>query len=145
MDMIQLIKMSPKGEVILKNVQRQQELNCGSKIKSLCPTRWTAQTVAIQAIINNYVALRETMEISSHGMDDCSRRANGMLSLMDKFSTYFGLELSVLIFSMTEQLSLNLQAEETNVDDCFMAVNLCIKSLERIQTDAKFKAFMILW
>ena len=57
-------------------------------------------TGAIQAMINNYKALRETRKISSHGMDDCSRPANGMLSLMDKFSTYFGLELSVLIFGM---------------------------------------------
>ena len=78
MDMIQLIKLSPKRECVLENVQRQQESSGGSKIKSLCPTRWTARTGAMQAIINNYVALRETMEISSHGMDDCSRRANGL-------------------------------------------------------------------
>ena len=141
MDMIQLIKLSPKRECVLENVQRQQESSGGSKIKSLCPTRWTARTGAMQAIINNYVALRETMEISSHGMDDCSRRANGLLSLMDRFSTYFGMELSVLIFSITEQLSICLQAEETCVDDCYMAVDLCIKSLERIRTDVKFKAF----
>ena len=66
------------------------------------------------------------MEILSHGMDDCSRLANGMLSLMDKFSTDFGLELLVLIFSKSKQLSINLQAEETRVDDCFTAVDLCI-------------------
>ncbi len=72
------------------------------------------------------------MEIFLHGMDDCSRRANGMLSLMDKFATYFGLELPVLIFSMIEQLSTNLQAIQTNVDNSFMAVDLYIKSLERL-------------
>ena len=142
MDMIQLIKLSPKREVVLEKVKQQQELSSNaSKVKSLCPTRWTARTGAMQAIIDNYVPLRETMEISSHGMDDCSRRANGMLSLMDKFSTYFGLKLSILIFSMIEQLSINLQAKETNVDDCFLAVDLCIKSLERLRTDVKFKSF----
>ena len=44
---------------------------------------------------------------------------------------------------------INLQAEETNVDDCketnvddcFMSVHLCIKSLERIRTNLKFKVF----
>ncbi len=88
MDMIQLIKLSPKREVVLEKVKQQQELSSNaSKVKSLCPTRWTARTGAMQAIIDNYVPLRETMEISSQGMDDCSRRANGMLSLMDKFST----------------------------------------------------------
>lgn len=98
----------------------------------------------MQAIINNCTALRETMEISSHGMDDCSRRANGMLSLMDKLSTYFILELSVFIFSVTEQLSVTLQAEQTNVDDCFMAVDLCIRSLERIEGISNSSHFMIL-
>ena len=72
------------------------------------------------------------MEISSHGMDDCSRQTNGMLLLMDIFSTYFGLELLILIFRMNEQLSITLQEEETNGDDCFIAVDLCIHSLERI-------------
>ena len=38
MDMIQLIKMSPKRECVLENVQRQQEFSDGSKVKSLCPT-----------------------------------------------------------------------------------------------------------
>ena len=44
----------------------------------------TAHTGAMHSIINNHEALREMMEISSHRMDDCSRRANEMLSLMDK-------------------------------------------------------------
>ena len=49
------------------------------------------------------------MEVSSHGTDDCSRRASGLLvvdivALKEKFQTYFGLKLSVLNFSITEQL-----------------------------------------
>ena len=55
---------------------------------------------------------------------------DGMLSFMDKFSTYFWLEL---IFCMNEQLSITRQAEETNVDDCFMAVDLCIHSLREFK------------
>lgn len=74
-------------------------------------------------------------------MDDCSRQANRMLSLTDKFSTYFGLELSVLIFSMNEQLLLFRQRGKKNVEDGFMAVDLCIRSLERIRTDLNFKCF----
>ena len=36
------------------------------------------------------------MEISSHESDDCSRRANGVLALMDRFSVFFGIKLSIL-------------------------------------------------
>ena len=52
----------------------------------------------MQAIAANYEVLHETMEKSSHGTDDCSRRAGGVLALMERFSTYFGLKLSILIF-----------------------------------------------
>ena len=95
----------------------------------------------MQAIINNYEALHLTIWTSSHGTDDCSRRAAGVLALMDKFSTYFGLKLSVFIFSIIEQLSTTLQGRNTNVGDCFMAVNLCIKTLERHRTDSTFHSF----
>ena len=81
------------------------------------------------------------MEISSHGMDDCSRRANGMLSLMDKFSTYFGLELSVFIIQFDGMTVSYPSSKKTNVADCFMAIDLCIRPLERNRTVLKFKSF----
>ncbi len=88
MDIIQLIKYSPKRQITFEIVQEQKEFPITSGIRTLCPTRWIVCTGAIQAIINNYAALQETMELSSHGTDDCSRRAHGMLVLMDKFSTF---------------------------------------------------------
>ena len=51
----------------------------------------------MQAIAANYEVLHETMEKSSHGTDDCSWHG-GVLALMERFSTYFGLKLSILIF-----------------------------------------------
>ena len=128
MDIIQLIKLSPKREVIFETIQFQEESPSQSGIRSLCPTRWTVCTGAMQAIISNYGALH--MATSSHGTDDCSSRAAGVLALIDKFSTYFRLKLSVFIFDIIEQLSTTLQGKNSNVEDCFMAVNLCIKTLE---------------
>ena len=120
MDIIQLIKLSPKRQVTLETVQKQQESPSSTGIRSLCPTRWTVRAGAMQAIISNYQALRETMEISSHGSDDCSRRANGILALMDRFSVYFGLKFSTLLFSITEQMSVHLQAKDTKVQDGYV-------------------------
>ena len=68
MDTIQLIKFLPKRRDVFETVQKQQESPSISGIRSLCPTRWTVLTGAMQAIVSNYDALRETMEISSHGM-----------------------------------------------------------------------------
>ena len=78
MEMIQLIKYSPKRQVTFESIQKQQKYLSNSGIRTLCPTRWTVCTGAMQAIVTNYEALRETMEVASQGTDDCSRQANGM-------------------------------------------------------------------
>ena len=93
----------------------------------------------MQAIITNYEALCETMEAASHGTDDCSRQANGILALMDCFSTYFGLKFSVLLFGITEQMSIHLQYKDTIVEDGYHIVAMCIKAIERLRTDRNFK------
>lgn len=112
MEIIQLIKYSPKRQVTFEAIQKQQDSSSNSGIRSLCPTRWTVRTGVMQAIITNYEVLWETMEASSHGSDDCSRRANGMLALMDRFLTYFGLKFSILVFSIIEQMSIHLQKKK---------------------------------
>lgn len=142
MEAIQLIKLSPKRQVMFESIQKQEEprpVTVG--IRTLCPTRWTVRTGAMQAIITNYKTLEVTMEEASHGTDDCSRRASGVAALMEKFSTFFGMKISILLFSITEQLSCTLQGREINVDDSFMAVNACIQTLQRLRTDDEFEKF----
>ncbi len=142
MELIQLIKYSPKRQVLFETVQRQQDCSTNCGIRTICPTRWTVRTGAMQSILNNYESLQETMETASHhGSDDCSRRASGIFALMEKFKTYFGLKLSVFIFSITENLSVTLQGVDTNVDDCFTAVNASIEALNNYRNDEHFTKF----
>ena len=75
------------------------------------------------------------MEASSHGTDDCSRRASDILALMEKFQTYFGLTLSILIFSLTEQLSVTLHGVKTNANDCLVAVHATIQGVNTNAND----------
>lgn len=96
---------------------------------------------SIQAILNNYESLRETFELSSKGSDDCSRRANGVLALMDRFSTYFGVKLSILIFSITEQMSITLQRKDANVQDGYCVAEVTLRALNRLCTDQRFTSF----
>ena len=63
------------------------------------------------------------------------------LCMMDKFSTYFGLTLSFLIFSATEQLSVTLQGQNTTIQEAAASVNLTIKSLEHQRKDELFDHF----
>lgn len=60
---------------------------------------------------------------------------------MDRFSTYFGLKLSIFIFSIIENLSVTLQGVNTTVNDCYYSVEVCVKAFQRSHTDDKFQCF----
>ena len=55
--------------------------------------------------------------------------------------TYFGLKLSIMLFSIVEQLSVSLQAVETTVNNCYHAADLCVCALERNRSDETFQSF----
>ena len=68
--------------------------------------------------------LQETLEIIKEGKDEYALKAIGYLNSMDTFSTYFGLELSKLVFSATEQLSITLQGTDTSLQQAVRLPNL---------------------
>jgi hypothetical protein len=141
MELIQLIKLSPKRQALFEAIQQQQGSQQNASIRTLCPTRWTVRAGAMQAIILHYQTLQETMEKSSHGSDDCSRRANGILALMERFSTFFGLKLSYLLFSITEQCSVHLQRQDGTTEDGYLIIDTCLKALKSLRADSKFLSF----
>ena len=57
-------------------------------------------------------------------------KARGYLQLMEKFSTYFGLKLGYLVFSITEQLSCTLQGKNTTAQEAVEAANLSGKYIK---------------
>lgn len=68
-------------------------------------------------------------------------KAGGILHAMEKFCMFFGLHLSHLVFSATEQLSLSLQGKDITMQDAIQASNLTIKYLERQRSDEAFDHF----
>ena len=72
-----------------------QAYSGGVVLKQLCPTRWTAQTAAIDAILNYYSVLMDTLEeinVTTHG--EYGIKAGGFLHSLEKFNTLFGLRLA---------------------------------------------------
>ena len=62
------------------------------------------KTSAIDAILKHYLALLESFEtVNAESHDDYGYRARGVLSLLQLYEILFGLYLSHLIFSATEQ------------------------------------------
>lgn len=60
---------------------------------------------------------------------------------MPKFSIYYALKLSHLVFSATEQLSLTLQGKDTTIQEAVQASKLAVNFIERQRTDDAFDAF----
>ena len=90
----------------------------------------------------NYPALLQAFQtIGAESHDDYGRRANGVLSLLEKFNTFFGLKLSFFLFSATEQVSRALQAKNTTVQEALGAVNVAASFFQRNRDDETFERF----
>ena len=104
-ELASLIRASPKRLGLFKSMQNDLAPSSPAW-KPLCPTRWTVRTAALNAVIKNYTVI--SCELETIGKEACgepSRKSCGLLAMMDKFALYFGLKLSHMIFSVSEQLS----------------------------------------
>ena len=141
MELLQLIKYSPKRSRVFQEFK--QELSIGGPgLRPLCPTRWTVRTAAIDAVLKNYPVLLQSLQhVSETCYDDYGRRANGLHAQLEKFDTYFGLKLSYLLFSGTEQTSTNLQGKNTSIQEALSYAELTTSYLRRLRGDEAFKEF----
>ena len=92
--------LTKKVSSFFKSSKRARQFSC----IRIHPTRWTVhaeQSKEFLKIMSHFQETMETMKISSHGFNDCSRPASGILALTEKVKICFGLKLSVLIFSIT--------------------------------------------
>jgi len=140
MELSQLIRYSPKRLSLFESLMAQVCPGAPS-LKPLCPTLWTVRTKAINAVLTNYHLLQGTLEVIKEGKDEYALKAIGFLNNMDKFSTYYGLELSYLVFSATEQLSITLQGTDTSLQQAVQAAKLAITYMERQRSDGAYDSF----
>lgn len=111
-------------------------------MRPLCPTRWTVRSIAIDAVLRNYTALLDALEeINEESHDEFGQRAEGILSSLVEFKTFFGLKLSHLVFSATEQVSITLQCKNTTIQEALSAAAMAESSLQRQRKDNSFEMF----
>ena len=140
-EIAQLIRFSPKRSHLF-NEKLAQSDGPGVSIKPLCVTRWTAITVAIEAVLKDYSVLMDTMEKIHHSThDEYSLNAKGILTALERFDTFFGLNLGYVLFGAAEELSKCLQAMDTSLQEALSAVNLASGFYRRQRTDEAFDLF----
>ena len=135
-----LIRNFPKKLANFKSIKHSVSADTPS-LKPLCPTRWTIRTAAINAILVNYPAISEELTEIGNSRCEASSRAVGIMALMDRFSTFFGLKLAYLVFSATEEVSTTLQYKDINVQEALTAVKSAQHFLERQRSDSAFDLF----
>ena len=139
-EIINLIRFSPKRlHLFSSNLQAS---GSGTTLKPLSPTRWTARTAAIDAILKNYILLMETLEevhLTTH--DEYGLKAGGYLQSMEKFSTLFGFRLAHTVFSAAEQVSYTLQMKAITIQDALSAVDAAKAYFKRISSHQEFDHF----
>ena len=110
-EIAKLIKCSPKRSHLFSEKLAQPE-NGGVSIKPLCPTRWTARTAAIGAVVQDYsILLKTTEEINHITHDEYGLKAGGTLNSLEKFDIPFGLKLGYLVFGASKSLSKSLHSK----------------------------------
>ena len=139
-----LICYSPKRSHLFSTKVLQEEYSSTSvHLKSLCPTRWTARTASIDAVIKDYDLLLEILEeIHATTKDEYGLKANGLLNSLEKFNTLFGLKLSYVIFGAAEQVSFTLQKKATILQEALVAVDTAKAYVTWIRTDDNFNLFI---
>ena len=140
-----LIKFSPKRNTLFNTLSKQLAINSGEAVgmslRTLCPTRCTVRHTAIESILRNYESLKATLGEVEKGHDEYAAKAHGMLIQLELFDTFFGLKLAHLIFSASEQYSINLQSIDITIQEAMSGAQLLIKHLKSQRAEHKFDIF----
>ncbi len=137
-----LIKFSPKRSHLFNQKLIEADSESVVNVKSLCATRWTARTSAIEAVLKDYAILMETMsEINSTTHDEYGLKAAGILASLEKFSILFGLKLGYILFAAAEQVSKSLQGKDVTLKEALSSINLAAAFYRRQRTAESFDRF----
>ena len=96
----------------------------------------TVRNGAIKAVIANCsIIIQELDLIANEKHNETGSKAAGLIILMEKFASYFGLKLSYLVFSITEQLSSTFQNCHLNAQDAIAAPKTTQSYLKNLRSD----------
>ena len=105
------------------------------------PTRWTVRNGSIHSVLLNYSILIKTLDEVRKGTDEYASKASGLLMKLESFDIFFGLKLSHLIFSASEQFSTNLQAKDTTIYEATHGAELLVSHYKSLRIESKFDRF----
>ena len=143
-----LLRYSPKRHAAFDRfrVENLAEEDIGPRpvgIRALCPTRWTVRGDAIESINDTLSQLWD--ECLETRLDpDIKGRIIGVQTQITTFDLLFGLQLSMKILKITDNLSRTLQKQSMSAAEGQSVAELTVKTLKSMRTDENFSAFFAL-
>ncbi|XP_015270585.1 PREDICTED: zinc finger MYM-type protein 1-like [Gekko japonicus] len=105
-DMITFVKTSPKCLAFSKHFQQAENIN----LRQFYSTGWTVRAASLEAVASNYGELIQLFEnVSSEEGGDPGAKADGYAQSLWSFSSYFMLQLLLLVFGCLDTLNTALQ------------------------------------
>ena len=146
-----LLRFSPKRHAAFDQIRVENlaEEDTGPRavgIRAMCPTRWTVRGDAIESIIEHYDTLSQLWDecLETRLDPDVKGRIIGVQTQMTTFDLLFGLQLSMKILKITDNLSRTLQKQSMSAAEGQSVAELTVKTLKSMRTDANFNAFFTL-
>ena len=68
-------------------------------------------------------------------------KESGIVSKLQEFATFFGLNLSFALFSVSEQFSRMLQDKQTSIDSAVTQGNIVHEHFLSLRNDSEFEKF----
>ena len=143
-----LLRYSPKRHAAFDRIRVENlaEEDIGPRpvgIRALCPTRWTVRG---DAIIEHYDTLSQLWDecLETRLDPDIKGRIIGVQTQMTTFDLLFGLQLSMKILKITDNLSRTLQKQSMSAAEGQSVAELTVKTLKSMRTDENFTAFFAL-
>lgn len=115
------------------------ENTCYTKIKPLCPTRWTVRNKAITAVLSQYGSVLAALEEMASGASNTASTANGLLGQFRKGKTVLGLKLALPVIHELECLNISFQKRTATVAGMKAAVEVVRTSLMAKRNEASFQ------
>lgn len=139
MDLINFFRESPKRCAIVRNVA--ESLKCSqSHIRPLCPTRFTVKYRAIESISKQLSVLQTALMTINNEYTENKLRAHacGFMKRLSEFEFFFCLQVSLLLFELTDRLSTQLQSPRLSAGESVNLVKFCIDEIEKHRCDNGF-------
>lgn len=138
-ELINFLRDSPKRCEIVKSTA--EAMKCPqSHVRPLCPTRFTVKFGAIQGLLRQIHVLPDALSIIESESRDpgSSYKASGFQRRMQDFEFFFGLEISLRLFEVTDRLSKELQSQKISAGEGVELVNHAISELTAFRCDTEF-------